>query len=192
MFFDNSKICDKYLRLTADGDPASLLGSVCLFPGEKNLKVVELGAGTGLVGMTCAHLKDVFESVLLTDQTIALCEENIAMQPAETQKRLSAETLLWGTTDLGEKRASFDLVIASDVICHQEGDVMRDLLKSIRDLLKQDSGEALVAYEFRDDWWTTSQFCEIAEQEMGFDVETMSLEEDDPDSDYILYSLTRK
>ncbi len=109
----------------------------------------------------------------------------------------------------------FDVVIVSDCICHQDDEVMQKLVWTIDALLKTKSkakssekketgastGEgdevedhepvALVAYEYRDDWFTCETFMAHVEA-FGFSVKTKNLDPDDDESDYLLYELRRK
>eukprot|EP00392_Amoebophrya_sp_AT5.2_P005199 g5208.t1 len=96
---------------------------------------------------------------------------------------------VWGLTPIPEAE-KYDLVMASDVICHQDKSVMQVLVETIRSLIKTEepSAVAYVAYEFRDDWWTCSSFCDLCKK-YGFEMRSWSLEEDDEDSDFILYEL---
>ncbi|CAD7953198.1 unnamed protein product [Amoebophrya sp. A25] len=165
-------------------------------PGATNQALpkscLELGSGTGLVGIICGHIG--VENVVLTDQTLALCEENIELQPEHVRQRLSSKKLLWGDfsslTD-EERTNGYDMVVASDVICHQDKTVMEALVSTIAALLSP-KGTGYVAYEFRDDWWTCSTFCDLCEKKYGLKIESHSLDPEDEDSDYILYKLTRK
>ncbi|CAD7936529.1 unnamed protein product [Amoebophrya sp. A120] len=155
---------------------------------DQKVRCIELGTGTGLVGIVLAHLG---AEVVLTDQTLDLARENIELQPEKARARLNARELVWGETALDpvRDRHGYDLVVASDVICHQGKEVMQVLVATISSLLSRSSeARALVAYEFRDDWWTCSTFCDLCAAQ-GLQLTSLSLEPDDEDSDFILYVL---
>ena len=165
--------------------------------------VVEIGAGSGLVGIISAHLP-CFNNVILTDANTEFCTENIKFQPKHIQSRLASHKLLWGNTeDLPYKDGSLDgiadLVIVSDCIYHQCTDTMKELVWTIKTCLKKDredentdqlfhSARALLAYEFRDDWFSMTEFHTHAEN-MGFDVQSTEFGDDD---DHLLYTMRLK
>jgi len=175
---------------------------------EKNRKLscIELGAGTGLCGLVLSALKtsdNLFERIVITDQTCELLRENVEM--IKEQKGYNAEQsggdrtdksgertdilakkLTWGDFKEGgdieealklTENNGYDLVIASDVLypgAHEEE--VDELVKTIKGLLlgtndltdlsletiKENRSNpnklALIAYEFRDDWWTANTF----------------------------------
>lgn len=107
-----------------------------------NMKVLELGSGTGIGGLTAAAAG---ASVTLTDGSlgvIPLLEANVRVN--ELQERVSISRLRWGfNTDLltavGDQP---DLVIGSDLL--YSPDTFSDLLDTLEDLCTPDHTEVLV------------------------------------------------
>ena len=154
---------------------------------------------------TSAAKSFLFSDVVLTDQTLDLCDSNMALQPQEVRERdggnrVHTAVVSWGEdSDLKEVQGRFgmaDLVVASDVICHQDEETMKALVFTLHGLLrKRDTlppgscvvPHVLVAYEFRDDWFTCGTFTDLC-KEAGLEiVESANLEPQDEDSDYLLY-----
>lgn len=87
----------------------------------KGRKVLELGAGCGLVGLLCAHLG---ADVTLTDtkEVMAFTQSNVDKNalPPDSDGRISVRELLWGTDSTAAfERGSYDLVVGSDVTYYQ-------------------------------------------------------------------------
>ncbi|XP_075036324.1 protein N-lysine methyltransferase METTL21A [Mixophyes fleayi] len=89
--------------------------------------VIELGAGTGLVGIVAALLG---ADVTVTDREIALefLKSNVKDNlPDELQHKMSAKPLTWG---IGlENFSPFDVIVGADIIYLEE--TFDDLLKTI-------------------------------------------------------------
>ena len=87
----------------------------------KNKTLVELGAGTGLVGMTAAALG---ASVTCTDvaKALPLLQENINLNfsPKEVEQHLSVQRLEWGKDHKNFASCSFDYVVGADIIYLEE------------------------------------------------------------------------
>ena len=110
-------LCEKYSEVQEDvkvGKQRAQSTSI------RNLTAVELGAGTGLVGVIAAHLRKVFAKVVITDQTMELIDANIEMQPAAVRRGLAGRVLSWGNEQhiagISEEFGLADVVLASDVI----------------------------------------------------------------------------
>eukprot|EP00441_Pelagodinium_beii_P040441 CAMPEP_0197640084 /NCGR_PEP_ID=MMETSP1338-20131121/14497_1 /TAXON_ID=43686 ORGANISM="Pelagodinium beii, Strain RCC1491" /NCGR_SAMPLE_ID=MMETSP1338 /ASSEMBLY_ACC=CAM_ASM_000754 /LENGTH=244 /DNA_ID=CAMNT_0043212897 /DNA_START=46 /DNA_END=777 /DNA_ORIENTATION=- len=117
-------------------------------------KVLEVGAGCGLLGLLAAHTAD---SVLLTDgapQEVALLEENC--QFAAPGAVVSAELLEWGAKaaakDVGRRRM-FDVLLGSQVTFAPEA---IPLLVETIDFFLADDGAAIIY----NDRWSFSSSCE--------------------------------
>ena len=88
----------------------------------KNKTVLELGAGTGLVGMTTAALG---ASVTCTDveKALPLLQENIDLNfpPIEAnKKRLFVKRLEWGKDHKNFENCHFDYIVGADIIYLEE------------------------------------------------------------------------
>jgi predicted nicotinamide N-methyase len=129
----------------------------------KGKRCVELGAGVGLVGMVAAALG---ADVVMTDLEagLPLLEVNAARsKAAAVGGSIKVAELFWGNEQHIEAvgRHTFDVVLVTDAICHQEVDVMRALAHSISELLTAD-GACFLSYEFRDDWCSAADFQDAA------------------------------
>lgn len=95
--------------------------------------VLELGSGCGLVGILCSHLG---AEVVLTDKAEVLehTRENAELNPLPDARTVPVLELKWGA-DLADRftRGSFDMVIGSDLIYHEE--LRRPLLLSLLQLV---------------------------------------------------------
>lgn len=151
----------------------------------RDRKVVELGAGIGLVGAVAAALGG---KVVLTECEVGmpLLEVN-AQLLAERGFSVSAACLDWGNKDheakLDDGSAGFDLILASDVIL--PGFDTDLLIKSAAALLRRSPDAAFfLAFEFREDWETIGLFLESA-SDLGL---SSTFEELDEDGDILFYT----
>eukprot|EP00397_Hematodinium_sp_SG-2012_P041518 GEMP01045744.1.p2 GENE.GEMP01045744.1~~GEMP01045744.1.p2 ORF type:complete len:228 (+),score=43.87 GEMP01045744.1:22-684(+) len=136
--------------------------------------VVELGSGTGLVGLTASQMRP--RRILLTDSEIGILRENCV--GCETE----VGTLLWGDA---HNFGTFDVVLMSDLICNQEKETMEWLVNGMVSVSHEDTLH-LLAYEHRDDWFTMTAFFEVTESK-GFVCESEPL--GDEEDDFLLYKL---
>lgn len=109
--------------------PASrvLANSLCdgLVPDLKDLRTLELGAGTGLTSAVAAQLG---ASVLATElpEGLELLSRNLA---ANAQGRATCESLTWGTRVPDNLRHVFDLILGADITYVEEA--LRPLVASV-------------------------------------------------------------
>lgn len=92
---------------------------------------IELGAGTGLVGIVAALLG---ANVTITDRKVALefLELNVrANLPTHIQQNVSVMELTWGH-DLESFSRTFDLILGADIVYLE--DTFEDLLKTLEHL----------------------------------------------------------
>ena len=148
-------------------------------------RCVELGSGTGMCGLVAAAVGAA--RVLLTDtaEALPILRRNAA-------DRADVAELSWGDEAhiAAVGGACFDVVLASDVIFHQEPPEMELLATTLAALLAP-SGVCLIGYEFRDDWGAAATFCDSCVA-AGLRVESEPIEApDDLDDDFYLYTLTR-
>ncbi|XP_078536442.1 protein N-lysine methyltransferase METTL21A isoform X1 [Lissotriton helveticus] len=95
---------------------------------------IELGAGTGLVGIVAALLG---ADVTITDRKVALefLESNVrANLPTHIQQNVSVMELTWGH-DLESFSRTFDLILGADIVYLE--DTFDDLLKTLEHLCSE-------------------------------------------------------
>ncbi|KAL5015334.1 hypothetical protein ScPMuIL_009604 [Solemya velum] len=99
----------------------------------KGARVVELGAGTGILGIMCASLG---ADVIITDlpEFLPLMQCNIKENIKKISGRISAEELTWGK---GKMDVSFDFILVADCIYYDES--LEPLVETIRSLCSQSS-----------------------------------------------------
>jgi predicted nicotinamide N-methyase len=148
-------------------------------PSAAPLRVLELGAGVGLLGLALAAARaDV--SVLLTDpgvevhfedgvsNTLDWLRANVAANADATRGRASAGQLLWGCGEHLEQISAlgpFDLVLGSDLLYDPD---MYPALRSTLDALVGEGGVAVLGFTSR--LGTESRFLTLAAER--FAVET--------------------
>jgi nicotinamide N-methyltransferase len=126
----------------------------------KGKRVLEIGAGTGILGITTAKLGA--ESVVLTDlgELVDALKANIALNGL--QDRATAQEYLWGTS-IDVLNPPFDVILCADCILPYSVDAMPALCKTLGDLCKARRGTVTyMAYEERFD---ASHFFRLAESE---------------------------
>lgn len=112
--------------------------------------ILEIGAGTGAVGLTAAALSA--KSVALTDleRILPLLEEGIELNRDcfEKETVVEAQALAWGTEDFSPSHAP-DLILVSDCLYYESSVV--PLVTTLTSLVKKlnPSCQILVAYEER-------------------------------------------
>ncbi len=129
-------------------------------------RILELGAGTGIVGLTAAGFGES-TTVVLTDQShmIPLLEENIRLN--DLQHKARAVQLEWGTDSrevvpmVSETAASsmplFDIVCGSDILYSPDNFSL--LLETLCQVCTPAVTEVVLAYPRR---FTEDIFCEAA------------------------------
>jgi len=119
--------------------------------------VVELGSGSGAVGLVCAALGAA--SVTLTDvpDALAMISRNAELNPPPDGTTVRVAPCLWGDTAhiealLGESAGGFDVVLCCEVVYQQAADVLTALAHTQHALARSDGdvpSKVLLAYEFR-------------------------------------------
>ena len=87
-------------------------------------RVLELGSGVGIVGLTAASLGAA--SVTVTDAHVVLLNENAALNELPN---VCVRKLVWGDTKLEEEEP--ELILGSDIIYNQGPEVMAALASSL-------------------------------------------------------------
>lgn len=90
---------------------------------NKTLKVLELGAGCGIVGIAFAQMFS--SNVLLTDLDDAteILATNIRLASLKSTSRLHAKVLDWSSKMHGSMNVKYDLVIVSDCIYNPDSSI---------------------------------------------------------------------
>ncbi|EDO31278.1 predicted protein [Nematostella vectensis] len=95
-------------------------------------RIIELGAGTGLVGMVAGLLGG--RDVLITDRKSALSHTRLNIEEnrkSGLQDSLQVKELVWGQ-DVSDLSPPFDVILGADIIYIE--DTFNDLLRTLRDL----------------------------------------------------------
>ena len=160
----NADTIDSGARIWDSGRALSKWMTIHLQEGQPT-KILELGAGTGIVGLTAAAFADS-TSVVLTDQPhmIPLLEENIDRN--DLQSKAKAVPLEWGTDSdevakvISEDSSSmpvFDIVCGSDILYSPDNFSL--LLETLCQICTPSVTEVVLAYPRR---FTEDIFCEAA------------------------------
>lgn len=154
-------------------------------------RVVELGAGPGLVGLAAAALGA--SEVVLTDLsgTMPLLQRNVELN-AELCPQTRAVELRWGAREgPGAELAGFDVVIGCELIYRLGAEVYEALVESMVKLAGSD-GVCLFVVECRDGMVDDMEFFDRVNER--FDVEASSLapygyglSADDDEDERLLY-----
>lgn len=176
---------DSDVPLEADGTcrrlwPTSIVLArfLCDHPAlVRGKRVIELGAGTGCAGVTCAALGA--SQVVLTDmpEAVPLLSDNVTRNAALTG-RMQAAPCTWGDEEhlgalLRTQPNGFDVVLAVEVVYKQHADVLRALAASMARLATQEGALLLMAYEFRGELFDDLEFFDAANE--LFECETVPL-----------------
>ena len=120
----------------------------------QNKHIIELGSGTGLVGMALSLMGAA--SVVITDipEGLKMCEHNYNLnrlkfpQPATIQ----VQPLFWGDEDQIKRikeRFSVDVIVGTDIVYHQSEEVLQALVGTIISLSHSET-KLILAYEDRE------------------------------------------
>ena len=126
----------------------------------KPFRILELGAGTGYVGIALAKLLHRPCQVYITDleQVVPLIQENVALSniPADAAEVI-VDRLHWGNSEDATRllaTGSFDLVVVSDCVYFPE--LFEMLLSTLLDVCAMDT-KVVIGYK-----------CRSLEKEVGF------------------------
>ena len=144
--WDSSLILTKFLHQTSSGHFL------------ENRKLVELGSGTGLVGISLGLLPSLPSSVILTDieEVVPLIAANIKLNSILNCRNntsiLSSCTHMWGDSFLPHELRKCELIIGSDIIYDPIG--YSPLVASIRNIMDGSSSSqrhliAIIAHRHR-------------------------------------------
>ncbi|CAJ1390707.1 unnamed protein product [Effrenium voratum] len=151
----------------------SMCAHLCAHPHlVRGKRVVELGAGTGLVGLVCAALG---AEVVLTDlpQGLQLLQKNVDRNAAALRVPVKVAELRWGMEAARQVAPEgCDVVIGCEVIYQHDDETSAALVGAMR-CLAGEEGVCLMAYEFRDGLVQDAVFFDCANE--VFEVEGESL-----------------
>ena len=146
----------------------------------KKKRILELGCGTGAVGIVCSWLGAT--KVLLTDGSPIVLETTSRNLKANRASRASLQRLRWGYDDDLTKAqpGSWDLVVAAEVAYQRE--TLPAFLATVASLLKED-GLALVVMtpELADNGRGLDGVEKLMRSAPGLDLVSVELGDDDDD-----------
>ena len=162
-------------------------------------RIIELGAGTGAVGLVCAQLGAA--SVTLTDMpdALGLLARNAARSECSSRVRVAACT--WGNAEdidaLLKADGPYDVVLCCEVVYQQTEEVLWALAQT-QLALAAPGGKVLLGYEFRGALTTDLEYFEATTQLFGDSVSHALLDDgvaqglmgqhsDDGSEDRVLY-----
>ena len=127
----------------------------------KGKRVVEIGAGTGLVGFAAARLGA--KTVTITDlpTELPLLRTNAELNDA---KDVKIEQCSWGDRDDLERLGKFDVVLVSDCLYGRDSEVVSMLLLETIHSLCAPDGCVLLAYCYRENLMADLHFFEEVEE----------------------------
>ena len=177
----------------------SMCAHLCAHPDlVRGKRVVELGAGTGLVGLVCAALGA--SEVVLTDlsQGLELLQKNLDFNASSLgEASIRVAELRWGKEAAQKVMPNgCDVVIGCEVIYQHDDETSLALVEAMQYLAGKD-GICLMAYEFRDGLMQDAVFFDCANEVFEVTGESLvpygfglSIEEDDDDR--MLYTYQAK
>lgn len=173
----------------ADQEPSLIVSRP---KGLRNLRVLELGAGTGMVGVLAARLGG---NVTLSDLLHVLpnLRINVELNQKEVEAAggsLDVQMLRWGfEEDIAPLGAPFDLILASDCVYHDT--LFEPLMKTLKWLVGSDKGPIVLLAHLRR-WKKDGHFFRMASK--FFNVEVVH-RHPPPENDrigVIVYKFTRR
>jgi len=135
---------------TSEDDSLPLLRKLLTSDRAKRLRVLEVGAGCGIVGIALSQLRK--SEIILTDLEDAqdIIQSNVDCAAPASGSSLKRQVLGWGA-GLGDlENASFDLVLVSDCIYNPDSSVL--LVETLEQLSSHNSNLLIfVAFKRRHD-----------------------------------------
>ncbi|KAJ9441505.1 Protein-lysine methyltransferase C42C1.13 [Diplonema papillatum] len=152
---------------------------LCTHSGRiEGKRVVELGSGTGLVGLVAAALgADVTVTDLPTE--LRLLRGNIAANRAAgllpPAARIAAAACAWGSVPAAEELGTFDVVLISDCVYNNANPDLPVALVATVNQLVAPGGCVLMGYHFRESLMTDVLFFDTIEESFDSINHTASL-----------------
>lgn len=121
-----------------------LIDFIKTHPGILGDCILELGSGTGAVGLACAALTG--KSVTLTDliHVLPLLEANAKLNESELQGTVVVKECAWGITEVSQE---FDMVVMSDVVYHPAA--YAPLIKTLEEVAKRGGSSCGILWSHR-------------------------------------------
>lgn len=112
------------------------------------MKILELGAGTGIVGIIAAKIFGSQAEVIITDMTevVANMQKNIDINHFEIDN-ITAASLVWGEEITNPKFFHQDYILASDVIYF--GELFDILIRTLVELTESGKTKVFIGVEKR-------------------------------------------
>eukprot|EP00928_Gymnodinium_smaydae_P046618 TRINITY_DN31066_c0_g1_i1.p1 TRINITY_DN31066_c0_g1~~TRINITY_DN31066_c0_g1_i1.p1 ORF type:complete len:302 (-),score=49.00 TRINITY_DN31066_c0_g1_i1:55-960(-) len=139
-------------------------------------RVLDLGAGTGLVGLAAAQLGG-HATLVDVPRVMPLLEHNasLACNASEETRKTSCAPLWWGdqvqTKSLLDTHGPFDVVIGCEVIYQHTPAVFDALRTTLQELLPRPGGTLVIVYQHRDGAEVTDHLFFESLLACGFDLE---------------------
>ncbi|CAE8634564.1 unnamed protein product [Polarella glacialis] len=177
----------------------SLCAHLCACPElVRGKRVLELGAGTGLVGLVAAALGA--KEVVLTDLAsgLPLLRRNVERNKAGCLIEPKVTELRWGREAAMQavKEGTFDVVVGCEIIYQHDAETATALAETMCQLVGQD-GTCLLVYEFRDGLVEDMVFFERVNELLEVEAQALTqygfgVLQDEDDASRLLYTYRAK
>ena len=143
-----NKVVNNEVQPFQDGHSIPRLPALESLIVRSHLKVLELGAGCGIVGLTLAsHRRQESTTIQLTDlpEASSILDRNITrFRKMRSRSEVTHRVLDWSLEDLPRDIASamWDLILVAD--CTYNPDVVPDLVKTLKRITSGNSKNALI------------------------------------------------
>lgn len=117
--------------------------------------VIELGSGTGLVGIVCSSMCSKLTVMSDPSEDLPICMDNMRLNAKflRSPEGVHVKELYWGNLThlqtLKNEFGLFDVIVGTDVVYHQGIEVLTALVETIVSL-SHTGTEVLIAYEDRE------------------------------------------
>ena len=136
--WDSSLVAAKYLEKRLAQNPSSFA----------NLRIAEVGCGTGLLGLVVSRIAQGAKEVVLTDRELALplLKVNVDEQPTEGHVPVRVAQLDWTSQSDAEALGTFDLILIADCVVWPE--LFAPLVNTLERISHSET-QIILAYERR-------------------------------------------
>jgi predicted nicotinamide N-methyase len=112
----------------------------------KNKRILDLGSGTGLVGLLCARINALHVTLTDLPEVLDHLKENTELNSFKSSV-VDIKALQWGTISTNSEKYHCDVVLAAGVVVHESQFV--PLCETIYNLLLQGAKYMLLSYQQR-------------------------------------------